>query len=506
MNVQRPVLCLLLVAAIASVAAAQVTRTEYVGEVKPEKVNIRSGPDTDEYVCTQLNEGDRVEVVGEYSGWLQIKPVEGCFSAVHKEYVRPQAGSDKGTITDTVFVHASGDKAGMTIRQTQGTLKTGDTVKILGDLGDGNSRYYRIAPPAKAFWWVKGSYIRRLSAAEAARPAKPKAEVRPVRPQPPETGQATDPAETAPGQTTPAETEPTVAQDPQTDPMRKKWQVVEDQLKAEFKKPYPQRDYQSLLAKYNALGIDEDHYLHPWVQVRTHFLTQAIRQRQELQKLEEMVRESQAEQQRLKEQRTKIEIATIDTPSPSTYAAEGIIMPSEVYTGKGGVPKRFLVYNPSTLRLVAFAQSTSRTVDLDDYVGKHVGLFGSRKFDENLMLTLVDAMQVKVIQDNPTLPTSAEAKAIVPEPEPKAPPANVDNYEMPTPEFAEDADQSAESPAEADQPEEDDQPADATSGPAVEVEEVDESDSNEDIPATGLPTPPASDDPALNTVDEKQYK
>jgi hypothetical protein len=138
-----------------------------------------------------------------------------------------------------------------------------------------------------------------------------------------------------------------------------------------------------------------------------------------------------------------------------------------------------------------------------------VGIFGSRRFDSHLLLTLVDAMQVKVLDENPVLPEAGRAKAIVPEPKAPAPAPVVPkeapaDYESPTPDFS-GSKEAPESPAESTQepPDKPDEATDSTPGsdenpgdesgddlPAVEVEEVSEN-AAESGDETGLPAAPA---------------
>ncbi len=507
-------------------------RDSYVGQVTADTLNVRSGPSDDYYVCATLDLGDRITVTGKaQNGWLQIKPVEGCFSAVSKLYVNRQGESTTGTISgDSVRVRAGGDKVPRTTLlngtnlKTQAFLNKGDRVTILGDLNNG---YYKIQPPQGVFWWVSGDHVQRAQNQRAVVVAR----------RPDTTGEADGDQDAsqedentgspASGQGGDSATGTSTTPPQKADPTRRKWQEVERALQAEFQKPYAQRDYKSLLARYQGLDIDEDHYLNPWLQTRVEFLNQAIRQRQTLQEVEEMVRQSRAEQQRLKTQRTQMEMAGMEEPAISTYAVEGILMPSEVYTGKGGIPKRYLVYRPGTQRVVAFVQSTSRTVDLDLFTRKHVGIFGSRKFDDHLLLTLVDAMQVKVIDQNPELPEAGRAKAIVPEPlrpvsqespkpqEPSEPAPSMEDYEMPLPEFDQ-PEQGEESEGEAVEVESSgteqsgSEASESSGAAAVEVENVsdqaEQEASGEQTSSNGLPAAPADEDPALNTVDEKEYK
>jgi Bacterial SH3 domain/TPR repeat len=61
---------------------------KYTIYIKPEKLNIRSGPSTEYKVIAQAFEGDKYVVVDKSGDWLKIALKDGAFGWVHKDYTK----------------------------------------------------------------------------------------------------------------------------------------------------------------------------------------------------------------------------------------------------------------------------------------------------------------------------------------------------------------------------------------------------------------------------------
>ncbi|MFW5839793.1 MAG: hypothetical protein ACOCZE_04355 [Planctomycetota bacterium] len=515
MNRQTWIIALALLAtATSAVAQGATLGASYTARVTGERVSVRTRPDLGASVSTRLDKGQLIEVSrNKDADWAQIKPIEGCFSLVSKQYVDLAPDGKSGTVKGrNVRVRAGGEMMTGPYNDLQDFLNTGDRVRVLGSTDD----YYKIEPPAGIYWYVSRKFIQPLTPAQAAaaREALAKANR-------PENNQTAPPANNNSNAQPPANNE-TVAvatnnttttnttaeqqpAQPKADPVRQAFEKAETDLKEEFKKPLDRRSFTTLLATYQSIDVDDDHYLYPWVQLRVQFLKDAIKQREELAGLSEMLQKSAAEQQRLRQERTKIEMQADGQggPSPSSYAAQGVLEPSALYTGKAGIPRRFLLRNPQTGRVEAFVQSTGGTVDLSEYAGKHVGVYGARSFNIKLSTVLVEAQQVQVINENPDLPKAARARPIVPEAMPKAQP-EPDQPAAEEPAKPAETDSAPAEPTEGST----DEPAVPNFGEQPESDETAEDDtqaSSGQKSAGGLPETPAAD-PALNTVDEKEYK
>ena len=75
------------------------TKFPYQGVVKGTDVHVRSGPGMRHYRCTKVDRPSRVTVVGKKDKWLEILPVDKCFSVVFKGHVTVDATGKIGTIT-----------------------------------------------------------------------------------------------------------------------------------------------------------------------------------------------------------------------------------------------------------------------------------------------------------------------------------------------------------------------------------------------------------------------
>ncbi len=478
----------------------------YTGMATTDRVAVRTRPDLRAPVSTRLDKGQLVEVTRNVNDdWAQVEPVEGCFAVIAKQFVTPSADGKTGTVkSDTVRVRAGGELMQANFNDVKDFLNTGDTVGILGEIGN----YYKIQPGDGIYWFVSRQFLRKLTPAQAvaARQALARAEAgterAPVRLAPPDgTQDGEQPGEAA--QTT-AQADP----EPKPDPVRQAFQALEKQLEAELKKPYEQRDYAELLSRYESLEIPEGHIFQYGVQNRVEFLKDALKQRKELEELNERLKKSAAAQQELKETRTRLEMQADQVAvAPAAYAAEGVLKPSALYTGTAGIPRRFLLHNPQTGRVEAFVQSSSGAIDLSEHAGSHVGIFGDRTFNADLSAVLIEAQQVRVINANPDLPDPERARPIIPKPLPKETPQpakpepGADESEttdkpdqqadgMPIPDFGGQGEQTGQPQPEAET--EGDGEADAGKTDEAKDDKADK---------TG-----AAEDPALNTVDEKEYR
>ena len=390
---------------------AEVETYPYEGQVTGDNVYVRSGPGLDAvYRCAQISSPARVTVVGKKDQWLKIMPVAGCFCTVSKEYVKRDAAGDGGTVTgDNVRVYAAG-----TLRSPGthliGRLVEGDRVKVLGEVDD----HYKIAPPGGAYYWIAAEYVRRTGASEA-----------------PEEVVVVGPPTTRPTEGVGTSTTRVVRP---TEPPEKvqaavaAFEAAEKALAAEYARPVEQRDLDGLLAKYEAIGVGEEHYLRPAVAARVEFLKLAIRQREEVAALDKLVEEARAKQRDYEMRRTKMEIETTTRRAVLAYAAEGVLTASAIFPGGATSPKRYLVRDPKTLRVQAYVQCTTGAVDLSEAVGKHVGIHGTTMFDEAISLDVVEAEKVVVLDEGvemPTPPTPTVKPLPPPKPAPKPAPKPV---------------------------------------------------------------------------------
>ena len=133
------------------------------GQVRADKVRVRSGPGLNYYVCGALALDSKVVVYEERAGWLKIEPPKGCFSLIAAKYVKKSAG-EWGEVTGSMVRVRAGASESKQNYQVQCKLNKGDGVHILGKVTSvvdaEKLSFYKIKPPkGKALFWVYAKYI-----------------------------------------------------------------------------------------------------------------------------------------------------------------------------------------------------------------------------------------------------------------------------------------------------------------------------------------------------------
>jgi len=403
----------LIVFAIASPSWAQTTAPDaasgYNGEIAGVNVQVRSGPGTNHYVCAKLNAPARVAVVSQKDGWLEILPPEGCFSVIKKDFVRLDADGKSGVVTgDRVWYRSAGEmRKGEKFDNywdIQKQLNSGDKVQIIGSGGD----FYVIVTPRGGTFWVSAQYVKATGGASFVRTPSP----------------SSAPAgETVAGAMEPAEpvrvaetTELRTITPPPTSDAQIALNAAEENLKAEYEKPSEQRDLKGMLAKYQAIDPGSDSYVKAAVQARIEFLAGEVARLQQLQELQEQIRGTISEADKLAKERTSREITIAVAQAKPEFAAKGVLVESSLFTGSAGTPKRFIIQNPNTREISGYAQSAASELDLSRYVGKFVGLAGASRFDRSLGANLIDVQNIAILDGNGELPAPSKPTISAPPP------------------------------------------------------------------------------------------
>ncbi len=470
-----------LISASTLMAQSTVREKTYTGYVTGDGVYVRARPAlTSDTRCVKVDKGTEVVVVSRTSGkWLEVKPVPGTFSAVYEKFVKLGANQKIGTITDdNVNIRAGGalSTKGRFDYVQRPRLNEGDKVRVFAKSGD----YYLIVPPPGANFFISSDYV-----VDAATWKKMAAEEKK-----PDTTETTHTGVVKPRTTTqPADgNEPVVKVEKPAKEVAAvvaQWKEAEKALKEEYAKPYEKRDLKGVMEKYRAIELSENSYLKPYVAYRLSFLNTQIEQREELQEIDEMVKKTQAQQERLRLLRGKIE-ENVPADEPVTeYAVSGVLRESLLFRGGATGAKRYMVLGTDGKRIKAYVRSTGGLVDLSRYVGKHVGIYGPKKFDKKLSgLYIVEAESVKVLKDSADLPEEPKARV-------KNPSVKIQSPKDPKP-----------------APEPTTRPARPTFGPVIEEVEpttgtgADEDADKEDLPETGLPLIKGT---AITPVNEAEY-
>jgi len=429
------VIILWCVATLAAAAQGQTGRLSdvaatypYTGVLTARQVYVRCGAGdrsgrNDYYYCAMLDRSDKVQVVGAKDGWLRILPPKGCYSVIVQNAVAVDATSTVGTVSrDIVWVRAAGVLHPARFTAGQRRLNRGDKVEILGTLTDDFEKWYKIKSPRGVYFWIFGKYVE---------PVRPKATT-------------TKPKATAPGEpvTTRPIVRPVVAAPPREKEARDALRAAEEALQAEYEKPADQRDLEGLVQKFRNIKLVEKSPLEPYVDYYVKFLISEIARRADLADAERLSVKSAEEQKKLDLAMIRAEIdEKIAEAVP--FSTQGVLSPSRMFVGVTGA-KRYIVHAPKTHRLNAYVQSTKGDVDLEQYVGKNVGIYGTTKYDRELDIDIIEAREVVVVPGEAHVPALPQpivkpmpVPAAKPEPEPEPEPIaepKVTEAEKPEPE------------------------------------------------------------------------
>ncbi len=485
---------LLCIAGICATAGAQSSgesEKPWIGVVSGTNVYVRSGPGSNYYPCTKLNYPDKVTVVKVREAWLEILPPSDCFSVISTQYVKPDEGGRTGTVSgDKVHVRAGGPLVEGGFSQIHYRLNRGDKVQILGKLTDKYGTWYRIVPPAGAYYSISAQFVKRLQS--------------PI----PTTGPAAAPLPVATSSPARAPTTRRVIRNvipPEDDKeftaALASFRKAEAALKGEYAKPVDVRDLAGLLAKYRAIRIAPNSSLKPYVDARVQFLQAAIQQAKDIKAIEALVDDTTQKSRQFEAERTQADsVTTVRLPAES-YAAQGVLAASEIFTGGPTAPRRFIVRDVKSGRINAYIQCTTGVLNLGTFVGKHVGVVGKAVYDRNLALDVVEASRIVVLAQDATIP--APPKPVIMPLPPRPKPIEVVKpapQPQPKPE-PEPKPQPAPEPKPEPKPEPQPQPVPEPQPTTIPVEKPVPTT----LPATGLEMVKPETQPAEEPVDEKEY-
>ena len=142
---------------------AQIQEFPYQAVVVKDNVLVRSGG-SDEYYPTKRIQRDTVVTVKRHDtgGWYMIAPPEGSFNWIPTRYV-DQTTDEAGVITEDHIVAFVGSEFGDEMGVWQGRLSAGTSIEILEerevDTKNGSQSMFRIAPPARDRRWIPGDAV-----------------------------------------------------------------------------------------------------------------------------------------------------------------------------------------------------------------------------------------------------------------------------------------------------------------------------------------------------------
>ncbi len=371
----------------------------FQGIVTGDNVNVRSGPDINYYPVVRLMKGNKVQVVGEESGWFKIVPPKGTFSLISKDAVEKTEEGKAKVIKDKALIRA-GSKFTKKHRAIQVLIPKGTELTIIGQT-DG---FYKIIPPRGAYLWISAKYVKPLPKKKIKK--APKLSI-PVKPTPP----TTQPAKAATTQTRKiSSTQPTTTQ-PATETVElaeesenlfgkfaPTMDKLEKQYKEELKKPLLARDFSKLAEEYKKLSNQSENLIvAAYARQRLAIIQYQIDAQKGAMELRELLKKVERGSKRAEEKIAEIELK--QTKPPVIYQAEGILKPSSIFRGPL-MPKRYRLVNPKENRTIAYVELASKDINIAEYIGKYVGVYGKVKYDPKLRINIIKATTFKIISRN----------------------------------------------------------------------------------------------------------
>jgi hypothetical protein len=331
------------------VNAVNVPSFPYTAEITGDNVYIRSGPGTNYYDCGRINKGDKVEVVNIQFSWSRIVPPAGSFSWISMQYVSidpndPTIGIVSG---DDVRVYAGSEAVKPLYSTTlQLKLNNGDKVKLLGEEKD---NYYKIVPPTGAYFWVSTQYTK---------PIEPVGKI---------VGPAEPPVE-------PNVTAAVVATNLSVEAEKlKEYYALEKQIQAEQAKPIDQQNYADIKKALDEIANNKE------AGKAARYCEFSAKMIERFDLALAVAKEVQLQNEQLQQTKERIEKARTTRLSEhqdlGKYVAIGQFQTFETYG-----PGHYRVIDDSGKTICyALPSDSASQIDLSKFVGKKVGLVGTRE-------------------------------------------------------------------------------------------------------------------------------
>jgi hypothetical protein len=402
--------CLIAGATHAQVPSNVDGRTSYVGEVIGDDVFVRSGPGLNYYHVTKLKAGARVRVVGSSPGWLVIEPPKGCFSLIHKKFVDVGPDKREGVVNANAVLVRAGSELSSQLYAKQTKLNRGAAVHVILPHNDD---YLRIEPPAGAFLYISDQFVRRLPPGKSLT-GGPASSLAPRPTGSTDGGTRAVPANAVgDGVASLTGTQPSAgagvvagAGDGSTlevAELRADLKAIEDDLKAEDKKPLLHRDYATIKARYRKLiDQDVDEYSKRYSEARIAQLSEAEATIAMVQEVHQMGEELTADRKRALQVRGRIQ--PVAPVIGGGFDVVGELRKSLIYSSPVG-PRRYRLVGADGVRTLGYVEIAPGAVfDVDRFLGRRVGV---RAIEKKLQTEDVDPLLIYVVSELVTLDAKA---------------------------------------------------------------------------------------------------
>jgi len=347
----------------ATLATGQAEPTyPYTGKIGADLVNIRSGPGLYYYPLTTMSKGDEVVVESERDGWLALRAPDSVFGLMRKSDLEIGPGGTSAVVTaPKARVYASSPTA-KRHWCVASILEKGDRVAVLGP-GEGD--FLRVAPPKDVRTYIVDEYV--TASAAGAEPAG---------------GGGTQAVDVEVGE-------------PEANPLIEAFNKADRDLKAQMRKEIGQRDFDTAAEAYQAiLEKAEKDYIQKACKERLAFI-EGLREHQNeymrVESLDEELDERLAEIQTRYAEKKAQRDAEHDM-GRTDFIAQGMVRNIEILQGVD-YPIKYKLVDQDNKPLVVLR---STQYDLGDYVGKVIGVRGTRKYlkDWSIYCVTVDDLEV----------------------------------------------------------------------------------------------------------------
>ncbi len=337
----------------------------YKGRVSADIVNIRCGPGLYYYPIATLEQGAQVSVEGQVDEWAALAPIESVYGLMKKSDVTVAADNVSGTVAaPTARVYAS-SKTATRHWGVWKTLVQGDKVKVLGPAGDD---MLRVASPEGARIYVLSKYV----------------SAGPVAPTP---GAAEIIKEPGYEEVMKVEVKP-------TDPEYEMIKAVDEGMAAELEKPLEERQYQPLIDLYKDVAEKAaQDYIKRAALARVARLEALAERQADALKIMRLGDDLDKDLAAMAARRA--EAAADQGPKGKPpFVAKGVVARMESLQGVDH-PVKFKLVDKDGRPIVVLK---STYYDLAGYVGKVVGVRGTRTYYKEWRIDLVAVDDIEVAE------------------------------------------------------------------------------------------------------------
>jgi len=336
----------------------------YTGYISTDLVNLRCGPALYYYTLLTMSKNTPVTVEAEKDNWLALRPPEGIYGLVRKSDVTIDAAGAGATVSAPRTRVYAGSAAAKRRWCVMATLEQGDTVQVRGP-GDGD--FIKVAPPESARVWVVDQYVAATGSAD-------------------------------PSTLTQRTTVPTDIQPPKDEPLVEALKEAEKELRAERAKDVADRNFDDIAAKFTEIAEKaENAYLKN--RAKRHLATIAALAEQTAEhvrvaslpdRLDERLADIRTDGARKQAERQADRRLL-----KSDFLATGFLATMESLEDVD-YPIKFKLVDQSNRPLVVLKSSA---YDLTKYVGKVVGVRGTKTYLREWGIYLVTVDDLEVVEE-----------------------------------------------------------------------------------------------------------